>query len=75
MKDHQDTPGNAERRRFLSVSKKFGFTAALVAGASGSLLLSEEAAAATADRVNREATRRVVERVLLREGCVAQYRG
>ncbi len=48
MKHIQDTLGNTERRRFLSISKKFGFTAALVAGASGSLLFSEEAAAATA---------------------------
>jgi len=48
MKKDQDTPGNVERRRFLSISKKFGFTAALVAAASGSMLISEEAAAATA---------------------------
>ena len=48
MKDNQDTPSNIERRRFLSISGKYGFTAALVAAASGSLLISEEAGAATA---------------------------
>ena len=47
MKDNQDTPANLERRRFFSTSAKYGFTAAVVAGASGSLLISEEAAAAT----------------------------
>ena len=48
MKDNQDTPSSNERRRFLSLSGKYGFTAALVAAASGSLLISEEAGAATA---------------------------
>ena len=48
MSDKQDNPKNVERRRFLSISGKYGFTAALVAGASGALLVSEEAAAMTA---------------------------
>ena len=34
-KDNQDTPANLERRRFFTTSAKYGFTAALVAGASG----------------------------------------
>jgi len=37
-----------ERRRFFDLTAKYGFTAAVVAGTAGSLLLSEEAAAATA---------------------------
>jgi len=37
VKDNQDTPANLERRRFFSTSAKYGFTAAVVAGASGSL--------------------------------------
>ena len=48
MKDNQETPKNIERRRFLSISGKYGFTAALVTAASGSLLISEDAAAASA---------------------------
>jgi TRAP-type C4-dicarboxylate transport system substrate-binding protein len=48
MKNNEDTPSNNERRRFLNISSKYGFTAALVAAASGSLLISEEAGAATA---------------------------
>ena len=47
MKNTQDKPNNNERRRFLNISSKYGFTAALVAAASGSLLVSEEASAAT----------------------------
>ncbi len=48
MKRNPETPESLERRRFLELSGKYGFTAAVVAGATGSLLLSEEAAAATA---------------------------
>ncbi len=48
MKDNRDSLENIERRRFLAISGKYGFTAALVAGASGSLLVSEQAAAASA---------------------------
>ncbi len=48
MNSKNETPGNIERRRFLSISGKYGFTAALIAGTSGSLMISEEAAAATA---------------------------
>ena len=48
MKGNSETPESLERRRFLALSVKYGFTAAVVAGAAGSLLLGEEAAAATA---------------------------
>lgn len=48
MKHESDNPANIERRRFFEISAKYGFTAAVVAGAGGSLLYSEEAAAATA---------------------------
>ena len=37
-----------ERRRFLALSGKYGFTAAVVAGSLGMLSVSEEAAALTA---------------------------
>jgi TRAP-type C4-dicarboxylate transport system substrate-binding protein len=37
-----------ERRRFFTLTAKYGFTAAVVAGAAGTLLISEEAAAASA---------------------------
>ena len=49
MTDHSDRTDlqSIERRHFLEISKKFGFTAALVAGAGGTLL-STEAAAQTA---------------------------
>lgn len=39
---------SAERRRFFELSAKFGFTAAVVAAAAGTLLMSEEASAQTA---------------------------
>ena len=42
-----DQPANMERRRFMEISKKYGFTAALVAGAAGTLM-SADAAAQTA---------------------------
>ncbi len=48
MKRITETPENLERRRFMALTGKFGFTAAVVAGAAGSLLISEEAAAASA---------------------------
>ncbi len=43
-KHDSDGPASAERRRFLEVSTKFGFTAAVVAGAAG-MLYSPEASA------------------------------
>ncbi len=52
MKHDTETIENIERRRFFEISKKFGFTAALVAGSAGSLLISDEAAAATAKEEN-----------------------
>lgn len=42
-----DTPANEERRRFFELSAKYGFSAAMVAGAAG-VLTSPEAAAQTA---------------------------
>ena len=48
MKHNPETPKSLERRRFLELTGKYGFTAAVVAGAAGSLLISKEAAAATA---------------------------
>ena len=48
MKRKPETLESIERRRFLALTGKYGFTAAVVAGASGSLLISGEAAAATA---------------------------
>jgi len=47
MKRKIETPQSIERRNFLALSTKFGLTAAIVAGAAGTLL-SPEAAAATA---------------------------
>ncbi|MEM7172910.1 MAG: TRAP transporter substrate-binding protein [Pseudomonadota bacterium] len=46
-----DGPKSLERRRFFEISAKYGFTAAVVAGAAGSLL-SSEAAAQTAKEEN-----------------------
>ncbi len=43
-----------ERRRFLEVSKKFGFTAAVVAGAGGTLLSSEAAAQTAKEEKERQ---------------------
>ena len=42
-----DKPASEERRRFFEVSTKYGFTAAMMAGAGG-LLMSDEATAQTA---------------------------
>ncbi|MDH3673287.1 MAG: TRAP transporter substrate-binding protein [Gammaproteobacteria bacterium] len=48
MKRNSERPESLERREFLALSGRYGFTAAVVAGAAGSLLHSKEAAAATA---------------------------
>ena len=48
MKHNPETPKFLERRRFLELTGKYGFTAAVVAGAAGSLMVGKEAAAATA---------------------------
>ncbi len=45
---------SAERRRFLEVSKNFGFTAAVVAGAGGTLLSSEAAAQTAKEEKERQ---------------------
>ncbi|MBE1275472.1 TRAP transporter substrate-binding protein [Enterovibrio baiacu] len=49
-----DSPQNAERRRFLEIAKKAGFTAAVVAGASGALLTSTHAQAAVNEERERQ---------------------
>lgn len=49
-----DSPQNAERRRFLDIAKKAGFTAAVVAGASGALLTSTTANAAANEEKERQ---------------------
>ena len=48
MEHKSETLESIERRRFLALTGKFGFTAAVVAGAAGTLLVSEQAAAASA---------------------------
>ena len=54
--DHKDRDGlrSEERRRFLDVSKRFGFTAAVVAGAGGALMSSEAAAQSAKEEKQRE---------------------
>ncbi len=54
MKPQDETPESLERRRFLELTGKFGFTAAVVAGAAGSLLVSEQATAAASEEKARE---------------------
>ncbi len=49
-----DAPANEERRRFFEASAKYGFTAALMAGAGGALMSAE----ATAQTANEEAERK-----------------
>ena len=49
-----DIPANEERRRFFEASAKYGFTAAMMAGAGGALLSSD----ATAQTANEEAERK-----------------
>ncbi|WP_269748089.1 type 2 periplasmic-binding domain-containing protein [Enterovibrio coralii] len=49
-----DSPQSAERRRFLEIAKKAGFTAAVVAGASGALLSSTTAQAAVNEERERQ---------------------
>ncbi|WP_325894764.1 TRAP transporter substrate-binding protein [Grimontia sp. NTOU-MAR1] len=49
-----DSPQSAERRRFLEIAKKAGFTAAVVAGASGALLTSTTAHAAANEEKERQ---------------------
>ena len=48
MKKDTENLESIERRRFFTLTAKYGFTAAVVAGAAGTLLISEEAAAASA---------------------------
>ena len=49
-----DIPANEERRRFFEASAKYGFTAAMMAGAGGALLSAD----ATAQTANEEAERK-----------------
>lgn len=48
MKPKSESPDSIARRRFFELTGKYGFTAAVVAGAAGSLLVSEKAVAASA---------------------------
>ncbi|MEZ8140671.1 C4-dicarboxylate ABC transporter [Enterovibrio norvegicus FF-33] len=54
VRQKDDSPQSAERRRFLEVAKKVGFTAAVVAGASGALLTSTSAQAAVNEERERQ---------------------
>ncbi len=54
MKHRPETPKSIERRRFLELSGKYGFTAAMVAGASGSLMYSEKAEATAKEEKERQ---------------------
>ena len=49
-----DTPDSAERRRFLEITGKFGFTAAAVAAAAGTLGSSEASAQSAREERDRE---------------------
>jgi len=50
----QDGPASIERRRFLEISTKYGFTAAVVAGAAGTLMSSEAAAQTAKEERDRQ---------------------
>jgi len=50
----QDGPASIERRRFLEISTKYGFTAAVVAGAAGTLMSSEAAAQTAKEERERQ---------------------
>ncbi|KAA3622540.1 MAG: C4-dicarboxylate ABC transporter [Proteobacteria bacterium] len=50
-----DTPKNEERRRFFETSAKYGFTAAMVAGAAGALTSPEAAAQSAKEESERKA--------------------
>lgn len=52
---HPDTPQSLQRRRFLELSGKFGFTTAVVAASAGTLWSSEAAAQTAAEERDREA--------------------
>ncbi len=54
MIDKYDTPEKIERRQFLSLTKQYGFTAALVAFAGGALLSEEAVAASAKEESERE---------------------
>ena len=54
-KIEKDTPASMERRRFFEVSAKYGFTAAVVAGAAGALISSEASAQMAKEEKDREA--------------------
>ncbi len=56
MTSQQDRSGlkSAERRRFLEISTKYGFTAAVVAGAAGTLGSSEAAAQTAKEEKQRQ---------------------
>ncbi len=51
---NHDGPKSEERRRFLEISAKYGFTAAVVAGAAGTLASSEAAAQTAKEEKERQ---------------------
>jgi TRAP-type C4-dicarboxylate transport system substrate-binding protein len=51
---NHDGPKSQERRRFLEISTKYGFTAAVVAGAAGALVSTEAAAQTAKEEKERE---------------------
>jgi len=55
MTQEHDREGlkSEERRRFLEISTKYGFTAAVVAGAAGALVSSEAAAQSAKEEKQR----------------------
>lgn len=53
-KKSKDTVESTERRRFLEISGKAGFTAAVVAGAAGALISGEAAAQSVKEEKERE---------------------
>ena len=56
MKVNLDIPQSMQRRQFLELSGKFGFTAALVAGAGASVISSEAVAQRAKEEKRREKT-------------------
>lgn len=53
-KHDTDGPASVERRRFLEISTKFGFTAAVVAGAAGALYSPEASAQMAQEEKERQ---------------------
>ena len=64
-----DTPQSEERRRFLEIGKKFGVTAAVVAGAAGVLGSSDAAAQTAQEEIERK--KRAKHTLLMATGYIA----